>query len=118
MPRGREASGMRAGSLVQLIAVLVILSGRVLDRTTGQPLSGVSVTSGAARATTDALGRFSLRGLRAGATTLTLESSDVPAQHVVVHLGQGTTRRDLRACSTTLDYACGAPSAPGGGGPA
>lgn len=96
---------------------LVVLAGRVLDRTTGQPLAHVRVTSGQASAVTDSAGRFVLRGLHPGHADLLLESDDVPAQHANVTLGTGTTHRDLRACSTTLDYSCAgpdAPAAPGG----
>jgi protocatechuate 3,4-dioxygenase beta subunit len=107
---------MRLQGLV--LAAVVILTGRVLDRTTGQPLSGVSITAPGASATSDGAGRYRLRGLHPGNVTLTLESPDVPAQHLTVRLGAGTTQRDLRACSTTLDYACGVPAAPPGGGPA
>jgi protocatechuate 3,4-dioxygenase beta subunit len=89
-----------------------LLSGRVLDRTTGQPLPHVRVSSGTASATTDARGRFTLRGLRAGNVNLLLESDDVPAQHATVKVGDGTTRRDLRVCSTTLDYNCSSPDTP------
>jgi protocatechuate 3,4-dioxygenase beta subunit len=98
---------------------LVVLSGRVLDRTTGQPLAHVRVSSGHVAAKTDSAGRFTLRGLRPGRADVLLESDDVPAQHTSVKLGTRTTNQDLRACSTTLDYNCSgpaAPAAPGGAG--
>jgi protocatechuate 3,4-dioxygenase beta subunit len=101
--------------LVHRVAVaiaVVLLTGRVLDRTTGQPLAHVRVSSGHVSATTDSAGRFSLRGLHPGRAELLLESDDVPAQHASVTLGTGTTHRDLRACSTTLDYNCSSPDAP------
>jgi hypothetical protein len=91
---------------------LVILAGRVLDRTTGQPLAHVRVSSGHVGVTTDSAGRFVLRGLHPGRAELLLESDDVPAQHATVTLGTGTTHHDLRACSTTLDYNCSSPDAP------
>ena len=93
------------------------LSGRVLDTTTGQPLPHVTVRAGNAHGVTDARGRFALRGVRLGDVPVTLESNDVPLQHVTVHLGARAASHDLRACSTTLDYHCGgAPSAPGAAG--
>jgi protocatechuate 3,4-dioxygenase beta subunit len=95
---------------------LALLAGRVLDRTTGQPLAHVRVSSGHVSATTDAAGRFTLRGLPPGHADVLLESDDVPAQHASVTLGPGTTHRDLRACSTTLDYNCSSPGAPSGPG--
>ena len=100
-----------------LALLTVVLAGRVLDRTTGQPLAHVVVASDAThRATTDAAGRFALRGLRGSRVTVTLESDDVPAQRVTVPLrARGTTRHDLHACSTTLDYNCGAQTPTGTG---
>lgn len=95
-----------------VVLALVILAGRVLDRTTGQPLAHVRVSSGHISATTDSAGRFMLRGLHPGRADLLLESDDVPAQHATVTLGTGTTYHDLRACSTTLDYNCSSPDAP------
>lgn len=100
-----------------VLVAIVVLTGRVLDRTTGQPLAHVHVSSGNVTATTDSAGRFTLRGLHPGRVDLLLESDDVPAQHESVTLGAGTTHREVRACSTTLDYNCSspdAPSAPGG----
>ena len=99
-----------------LAAAVVVLAGHVLDRTTGQPLPGVHVVSGAISATTDAGGRFTLRGLHAGPNGVTLESDDVPQQQYRLRLGPGTTRRDFRACSTTLDYSCAKPGGSPGAG--
>ena len=96
---------------------LAILTGHVLDRTTGQGLAHVRVTAGASHTTTDASGTFTLRGLKAGSLAVTLESDDVPAQHFTLTV-RGATQHDFHACSTTLDYSCGAPAlpnAPGGG---
>jgi protocatechuate 3,4-dioxygenase beta subunit len=101
-----------------LAGFAVVLSGHVLDRTTGQPLAGVRVRAGRAQAVTDRAGRYALRGLRTGAVAITLESDDVPAQHLTVRVGPGPTNRDLHACSTTLDYNCSGPTPaedPGGG---
>ncbi len=98
------------------LALVVVLNGRVLDRTTGQPLVGVEVSTGGRHARTDAKGRYALRNLRPGRYTLTLQSHDVPAQTFRVTVRAPATRFDMRACSTTLDYGCGRPLAPTGGG--
>jgi hypothetical protein len=97
--------------MLLLAAATLVLSGHVLDRTTGQPLAGVSVHAGAAKATTDGSGHYTLRGLRAGKATIVLESDDVPPQNFAVTLRAPKTQRDFTACSTTLDYTC-APQAP------
>jgi len=114
---------VRRFSSVVLAATVTLatLPGRVLDTTTGQPLPGVRVTAGAASAKTDARGRFTLRRVRLGTQTLTLESNDVPLQRITVRVGARNAPRDLRACSTTLDFHCGgadgpAPAAGGGAG--
>ncbi len=101
--------------LLGLLAV-TLLSGHVLDRTTNQPLPGVRVTTTGASASTDKDGRYVLRGLAPGSYTLTLQSSDVPAYRIHVTLKPGRNERDVRACSTTLDYGCGEAPAPGGAG--
>jgi hypothetical protein len=100
--------------IATLLAVLVF-SGRVLDRTTGQGLPHVVVQAGAAHATTDATGRFSMRNVKAGLADVTVKSDDVPTQHYAVRIGAGTTHHDFRACSTTLDYNCGTPALPDSG---
>lgn len=84
-----------------------LLIGTVSDRTTGQPLPGVSVSIGAVHATTRADGSFRLAGVKAGRTTVRTESDDVPPQHFAVTVGKVSSRLDLRVCSTTLDYNCG-----------
>ncbi len=97
--------------------VLALLTGHVLDRTTGQGLAHVRVTAGSTHTTTDGSGAFTLRGLKTGPLAVTLESDDVPAQHFTVTV-RGSMQHDFHACSTTLDYSCGAPAlpnAPGGG---
>jgi len=98
-------------AIVAALAIAV-LSGTISDRTTGQPLAGVQVRAGRARATTGRDGRYVLHGLAPGDYTLTLESSDVPPEHVHVSVKRGVNRRDVRACSTTLDYGCGAAPQP------
>ncbi|MHB8141717.1 MAG: carboxypeptidase-like regulatory domain-containing protein [Vulcanimicrobiaceae bacterium] len=97
--------------------VLLVLSGTVTDHTTGQPLAGVSVRTHfhghVVRAITGASGRYSLPGLAPGRYTLRLSSKDVPPQRFHVTLRAGG-HYNLRACSTTLDYSCGAPAQAGG----
>jgi hypothetical protein len=100
--------------IVVFAAVTLVLSGRVLDLTTGQPLAGVHVRAGRTAATSDAHGRYALRGLHAGTVTLVLESDDVPPQQLSVTLGAKATEHDLRACSTTLDYNCSSVQPPSG----
>jgi hypothetical protein len=106
---------MRAGALATAFA-LAVLSGHVFDRTTGQGLAHVRVSVGSAHAVTDAAGRYVLRGVKPGAATVTLESDDVPLERESIVLGAGATRHDFHACSTTLDYNCGAPILPSSGG--
>ena len=89
-----------------------VLGGTITDRTTGQPLPGVHVRVGRARATTGPDGRYAIHGVAPGACTLTLESSDVPPESIRVTLKRGSNRRDVRACSTTLDYGCTAAPPP------
>lgn len=98
--------------MIAVAVAVVLLSGHVLDRTTGQGLAHVRVVAGGAHAVTDGAGAYALRGLTPGAIAVTLESDDVPVQHFTVTVGKRATRHDFRACSTTLDYACGAPAAP------
>ena len=100
------------------VAVLAMLFGRVTDRTTGQPLSGVHVSvTGPSRAAavTDSQGRYRASGLRPGTYHLTFQSHDVPAQHRTVTMGKRNVQLDVTACSTTLDYSCVNPMNPGGG---
>jgi len=105
---------VRDGARVCGLVAVAVFSGHVVDKTTGQPLAGVRVALGAAHAITDKAGRFALRGVRSGSATVTLQSNDVPLQRVTVTISAPATARDLRACSTTLDYNCGAPAAPAG----
>ena len=98
--------------------VLSVFAGRLVDTTTGQPLPGVTVRlSGLSTAsvTSDRLGRFTIKALKPGSYTVTMQSKDVPQQRVNVTLRANTTTvLDLRICSTTLDYHCG--DAGGGAG--
>ncbi|HEY5340595.1 MAG TPA: carboxypeptidase regulatory-like domain-containing protein [Candidatus Aquilonibacter sp.] len=97
--------------LTSLALVLATFSGRLLDQTTDQPLTSVHVqVSGptARHATTDAHGRFTLKGLRPGAYTVSVQSDDVPPQTFHVKLAHSRiTVLTMKACSTTLDYHCG-----------
>ncbi len=93
-----------AGVIAFSLAVLV---GAVTDRTTGQPLAGVRVSFHNAHATTGSDGTYRLANVSAGSGILKLESDDVPPQSFsVVVKSSGTTRKDVTACSTTLDYNC------------
>jgi Carboxypeptidase regulatory-like domain len=86
-----------------------VLIGTVSDRTTSQPLPGVTVSAGAVHATSRADGTFRLTGLKPGRATLSVSSDDVPPQQFPVTVGNTTSHVDLRVCSTTLDYNCGPP---------
>lgn len=89
---------------------LITLTGHVLDKLTGQDLSGVTVSVPGAKVrpvTTNDDGLFKLR-LPAGTYTIHLESNDVPPQEFTVKLRatQRTVAQDFKACSLTLDYHC------------
>ncbi len=88
---------------------LSVLIGTVADRTTGQPLPGVTITLGNVHATSHADGSFRLNGVKAGHATLSASSDDVPPQTFEVTVGATTSHVALRLCSTTLDYNCGPP---------
>ncbi len=93
-----------------LALLLVVLSGVVRDQTTGQPLAGVSVHVDGKQAVTDSDGHYLVKGVRPGAQTLTVGSKDVPSQRFHLTVKPPSTRFDLRACSTTLDYSCSGPA--------
>ncbi|MBV8638405.1 MAG: DUF2012 domain-containing protein [Candidatus Eremiobacteraeota bacterium] len=103
---------------VYLAAVFAVLSGTITDKTTGQPLQGVTVTATAGahtlRTKTDAEGHFVLSHVNDGDYALHLSSRDVPAQTVHVRVHGASTHVTLKACSTTLDYSCGAGDSSGG----
>jgi CarboxypepD_reg-like domain len=96
---------------------LAVLIGTITDKTTGQPLEGITVTTTAGSHTlqtrTDTAGHFMLRGIGNGTYTLHFSSRDVPAQSAQVRAQGASTHVTLEACSTTLDYTCGDSS--GGG---
>jgi hypothetical protein len=96
-----------------LLLALTVLAGYVVDRTTGQPLTGVDVqVEGGAKvapARTNDAGKYTLRGLAPGRYTLTLRSDDVPPQHFEIVVRAGKAQQfNITACSTTLDYSCAA----------
>jgi hypothetical protein len=67
--------------------------GEILDDDTGGPLSGVTVASGARTATTDAMGRYTLEGVPAGASVITAATTDYDTENesVLVTAGQTAT---------------------------
>lgn len=107
-------------TVAALALALATFSGRLVDQTTGQPLTHVHVHAAGpstGEATSDAHGRFTLRKLRPGAYTIVVQSDDVPQQTFHVTLsGNRVTALTMKACSTTLDYHCAAPGDDGGGG--
>lgn len=97
---------MKSTSALALALALATISGHILDRTTGQPLPGVTVAAAGAKATTDARGSYVLKGVPSGGQTLTVRSNDVPPQHFRLTVKAPATRFDTRVCSMTLDYNC------------
>ena len=87
---------------------LIIVTGSIADRTTGQPLPGVTVAIGSAHTVSRADGRFRLSVAKAGAAVVSVSSDDVPPQQFSVNVSR-TAHVNLRVCSTTLDYNCGPP---------
>jgi hypothetical protein len=91
--------------------LLVMLIGRVTDRTTGQPLPGVEVLVTGKQSVhtyTRADGTYRLQPVKAGRYLITLASDIVPTQ--LFHVTVGTETRqtvNLVACSLSLDYPCG-----------
>jgi len=99
--------------VIALFAVLaLVLSGHIVDKTTGQPLPNVTVRSGTSHAKTDAAGHYALRGLHPGRITIVLESDDVPPQSFDFNLKRLPAHLNFQACSTTLDYSCAQPGPP------
>ncbi|MGA3037010.1 MAG: carboxypeptidase regulatory-like domain-containing protein [Vulcanimicrobiaceae bacterium] len=93
-----------------LALLLVVLSGVVRDQTTGQPLAGVNITVDGKHTVTDSAGHYVVKGVHPGVHTLTIGSKDVPSQRFHVNVKPPSTRFDMRACSTTLDYSCSGPA--------
>jgi hypothetical protein len=87
---------------------LIIVTGSIADRTTGQPLPGVTVAIGNAHTVSRADGTFHLSVAKAGAAVVSVSSDDVPPQQFNVKVS-ATAHVNLRVCSTTLDYNCGPP---------
>ncbi len=105
-------------SALTLALALAVFAGRLLDTTTGQPLTGVTIHvegPSAATVTSDQLGRFTIKSLKSGTYTVTMQSKDVPFQRITVQLHANTTTvLDIKICSSTLDYHCGSSGGPGG----
>jgi hypothetical protein len=91
------------------IFALIVFTGHLADRLTGQDMAGVTVTIAGAKArpvTTDSTGRFRVR-LAPGTYTLRFESQDVPLQQFPLKLAPvKMASRDYKICSVTLDYRC------------
>ena len=103
-------------TLAMLALALVTFSGTLLDRTTNQPLTGVRINAGGpsrAGASTDSRGKFRLSNLKPGHYTITVQSKDVPEQSFDFTINRSTSKT-IKACSTTLDYRCGAPTGASG----
>ena len=98
---------------------IVLLVGRITDKTTGQPLVGVHVRAtgayAARTAVTDRNGRYTIPGLRPGRYRIRISSNDVPPQTFHVTVERTPQTYDITACSTTLDYECD-PGSPFSGG--
>ena len=92
------AAASLAGSLVAICAGLAvaqparaIVTGRVVDAATGEPLPGVQLTAGTTVAFTDEAGGFVL-DLPPGAVTLVVEAAYVRAARVELTLAPGEQR--------------------------
>lgn len=85
---------------------LATVSGQILDRTTGQPLPGITVAVGSRHATTNNNGAYVLKAVPPGTQTVTVRSNDVPPQHFRLTVKAPATHFDTRVCSMTLDYNC------------
>lgn len=68
----------------QVAEAPVVLSGRVVDRGSGQPVRGAAVEAGGVTTETDAEGRFALRGLAPG----TVQVRVVSQGHAVLKLAE------------------------------
>jgi len=89
---------------------LPVLSGRIVDRTTGQPMFGVHVTiTGAANATTitNRVGRYTLRNLRPGRYRIAVRGKGMPTVRRRITLSNKNAVANFVVCSVALDYSCG-----------
>jgi 5-hydroxyisourate hydrolase-like protein (transthyretin family) len=97
------------------VGAIALLAGHITDKTTGQPLVGVTVATHAAgktiSAVTDRNGRFAFTRIAPGRYTLTMTSNDVPPQSTHVTVVRGAQSVTVKACSSTLDYLCGGDNA-------
>ena len=102
---------MTRSAALTLALAATLLTGHIVDQTTGQPLPGVTVhLTGAHTALTlrtNAEGMFRAR-VPAGRYALLVQSRDVPPQHFAVTARGARTTVTEQACSTTLDYSCDA----------
>ncbi|MGH7661456.1 MAG: carboxypeptidase regulatory-like domain-containing protein [Vulcanimicrobiaceae bacterium] len=99
---------MKSLSLLAVALTFATVSGVIRDRTTSQPLPGVTVAIGSRHATTDSNGRYALKAVASGPQTLIVRSNDVPPQRFHLTVRAPATRFDMRVCSMTLDYSCSA----------
>ncbi len=97
-------------SLAPIAALaLAMLVGRVTDRTTGQSLAGLNVTTIGpthAVARTGADGRYMFRHLRPGKYTLVIRGKGVPTVRTRISLAGRTTTKNVVVCNVALDYSC------------
>lgn len=116
--RGMRNDGCMKHLPTLLTATLAVLIGTITDKTTGQPLEHVTVTTTAGshtlRTRTDSAGRFVFRQIGDGNYTLHFSSHDVPDQTSQVRVRGASTHVMLQACSMTLDYSCGDGGSSGG----
>lgn|GEM_PF-2501790 len=89
-----------------------ILVGQVSDRTTGQPLGGLRVSSiGPTRTSvrTNADGHYLLRNLRPGRYTILIRGKGVPTVRARITLSDRRQRKNFVVCNVALDYSCANP---------
>ncbi|HEY8314057.1 MAG TPA: DUF2012 domain-containing protein [Candidatus Baltobacteraceae bacterium] len=105
----------RFSTLLAALAFTLVF-GHLTDKTTGQPLTDVTVQARSSSTTqttlTDRNGHFRFQKLPPGNYTLMLSSKDVPPQSFHIEIGSDAQTINVKACSTTLDYSC----VPGDGG--
>lgn len=97
---------MKQVSLMAIALAVATVSGQILDRTTGQPLPGVTVAVGSRHTATNDRGAYVLHAVPPGSQILTVRSNDVPPQHFRLTVKAPATHFNTRVCSMTLDYNC------------